>query len=111
MVPVDSDVALRLAGAQRFARRWKGLRSGPQPPDLRLTPFQRRRLTLLLGVLDGHLAGAGRREIAAALVYPKMTPLHGAAWKGSAERRRTQRLVTEATALMSGGYRGLLRGQ
>lgn len=109
-IPVDADMALRLAGAQRFARRWSGLRPGPQPPALRLTLFQRQRLVLLLGVLDGHLAGAGQREIAAALIYPRMTPLHGAAWKGSAERRRTQRLVTEATALMSGGYRGLLRG-
>lgn len=110
VIPLASDIALRLAGAERFARRWRGLSTGPPPPALRLTLFQRRRLTLLLNVLDGHLAGAGRREIAAAVVYPRMTPLHGAAWKGSAERRRTQRLVTEAVALMSGGYRNLLQG-
>ncbi|MDD3799486.1 MAG: DUF2285 domain-containing protein [Novosphingobium sp.] len=34
----------------------------------------------------------------------------GNEWKSSAERRRTQRLIDEALALMDGGYRALLRG-
>jgi hypothetical protein len=45
------------------------------------------------------------------LIYPKSATLTGAAWKGSPERRRTQRLSDEAVALMQGGYRSLLRGR
>src|SRR2546426_2501093 len=39
-----------------------------------------------------------------------MTLGRGMEWKSSTERRRTQRLIGEALALMHRGYRNLLRG-
>ena len=59
-------------------------------------------------------SSAGRppttHNIARRYVYPGMTIGRGSEWKSSAERRRTQRLIDEAFALMRGGYRTLLRG-
>uniref|UniRef100_UPI00053F1A81 DNA -binding domain-containing protein n=1 Tax=Sphingomonas sp. Ant H11 TaxID=1564113 RepID=UPI00053F1A81 len=81
----------------------------------RPTAFQRRRLDLLLDILDMLLTppSAPRptsHEIARRLIYPGMTIGRGMEWKSSTERRRTQRLINEALALMHGGYRALLRG-
>lgn len=111
LLPVDTDAGLRLAAAERFERLLRGTATGPAPPGWRMTPFQRLRLTLLLHILDARRAGASHREIAMSLIYPKSATLTGAAWKGSPERRRTQRLIDEAVALMQGGYRSLLRGR
>lgn len=106
----DGHILLRSAIAHRLARRMGGLRPGPLPAAFRPTPFQRQRLTLLLNLLDAHHAHAGRREMASRIVYPRMRPLTGREWAASAERRRTQRLLDEARAIMSGGYRALLLG-
>lgn len=111
LLPVDTDMALRLAAAERFERLLRDTTTGPPPPGWRMTPFQRLRLTLLLHILDARRAGASHREIAMSRIYPKSATLAGAAWKGSPERRRTQRLLDEAVALMQGGYRSLLRGR
>ena len=69
---------------------------------------------MLLDILDAVLGrertGITTHEIAHRYVYPAMTIGRGSEWKSSAERRRTQRLIDEALALMNGGYRALLRG-
>jgi len=110
VIAADSHFSLRAAVAQRFHRRMRGLAGGSLPAGCRPTPFQRSRLILLLNLLDAEQAKASRREMASVLVYRGMAPLRGAEWKGSNERRRTQRLVEEAIKLRSGGYRALLGG-
>jgi hypothetical protein len=49
--------------------------------------------------------------VARRVIYPGMTIGRGMDWKSSTQRRRTQRLIEEAFALMNGGYRLLLKGQ
>ena len=76
--------------------------------------FQLHRLTLLLRVAD-QLADADAgtvsvRDIALKTAYPWLVPARSIEWKGSAERRQTQRLMSEARGLVEGGYRKLLRG-
>ena len=109
----DHRLDLRLAAIRRFERRLLGAPRTRLPPGIRPTAFQRRRLDLLLDILDA-LLDRGRRttthEIARELVYPRMTIGRGSVWKSSSERRRTQRLIEEALALMHGGYLRLLGG-
>ena len=66
MLPIGPDPFARLASAERLCRRLNGMAAGP--PALRPPPYRRRHLLTLLQVLDGHRAGATRRELAAALV-------------------------------------------
>ncbi|RIA46748.1 uncharacterized protein DUF2285 [Hephaestia caeni] len=110
----DGALPLRLAALQRFDRRLAGAPPAKLPPGFQPTPFQRRRLSMLLAILDASLDRAGSpsttHDIARRYVYPGMTIGRGSEWKSSAERRRTQRLIDEAFALMRGGYRTLLRG-
>jgi hypothetical protein len=110
MLPLDEAFELRLEVASRFYRRLDGRPAGPLPQALQITPFQRMRLILLLHALDFHLVGASPREIAAALVDPEAAALPAREWKSSALRRKANRLITDARALMNGGYRRLLRG-
>jgi hypothetical protein len=110
VIASDGHFPLRAAVAQRLDRRMRGLAAGPLPAGCLPTAFQRGRLILLLNLLDAEYARASRREMAFVLIYPGMTPLRGAEWKGSNERRRTQRLTDEALKLMSGAYRTLLGG-
>lgn len=110
VIAPDSRFPLRLAMAQRFERRMRGLPGGPLPSASRPTTLQRGKLTLLINLLDAQRARASRREMAAALIYPGISPLSGAEWKGSNERRRTLRLIEEARRLMAGAYRTLLGG-
>jgi hypothetical protein len=111
VLPIDDDFEQRLAAAARLFRRLRGEPSGPAPPRLRVTPFQRFRLTLLLRIFDREAVGSSKREIASDLVYPGLEPGSSAEWKGSAERRRTQRLCDEAKAMVAEGYRRLLGGR
>lgn len=110
VVQRDELAPVRLAVAARLERRLTGLSAGPLPPVLKPTAFQRRRLTLLVNLLEAALARVSRREMAMVLIYPKMKALRSAEWEASGERRRTQRLVSQALALMEGGYRALLHG-
>lgn len=115
----DEAIELRRLAAARLDRRLAGAPPGRAFDALRPTAFQRHRLSLLLAILDrvlaeGSAAGQRRattREVAATLVYPRSCLPSGAAWKASSERRRTQRLIDEAMAMMRGGYRALLRGK
>jgi hypothetical protein len=78
------------------------------------TEFQHQRLQLLCDILDlVGISGAetlSTHELAFRRIYPGMTVGRGAEWKSSSHRRRTQRLIAEARALMNGGYRALLAG-
>jgi hypothetical protein len=102
ILPVDASMPIRLDAAARLTDHGV-LRSAYQP-----TALQRARLMLFLGILDAEAAGWSKRQIADRMVYSRMRPLHGAAWKASAERRRTIRLWREAGGLRDGGYRELL---
>jgi len=104
----DPCAATRLTAAARFERVTRGLRS---VPDLANTPsnYRRIKLTQLLNLFDALDAGASPRELAFGLVFPRLNPFGGAAWKGSSERRHTLRLIAEARRLVNGGYLRLLK--
>lgn len=110
----DACVGLRLAATARLlAHLGFGV---PLNDDLlRPTRFQQRRLTLLLALLDrlgtDGAPSATVRTIASELVYRNLNDESAAVWKGSSQRRQTQRLIAEAKALMNGGYRTLLLGK
>lgn len=65
----------------------------------------------MLRAIDGRLAGASYREIAAVLLDPTVANLPARDWKGSAAHSRVYRLVKDALAFIHGGYRKLLRGE
>jgi hypothetical protein len=110
ILPLDASFELRAAMMWRFYRRLRGRSAGPLPRALQLTPLQRRRLILLLHALDFRLAGAGLRDIAAALIDARDAKLPAIEWKSSAARRKASRLVKDSLTLMHGGYRKLLSG-
>ncbi|WP_260929124.1 DUF2285 domain-containing protein [Novosphingobium sp. 9] len=119
-VPGDAFADRRFAAARHLLRRLKlAPDHGAGAEEARgsgtaLSPFQRARLAMLLGILDD--IGAADRprmslhDIAGRHVYRGMTLGRGAVWKTSSQRRRTQRLIREALGLMHGGYRDLLVG-
>ena len=110
IIPFDEDFELRVGVLRRFYHRMRG-RSVEQPPrQLQLTPMRRARLILLLHALDFRLNGARPRDIAAALLDAEAAKLPAIEWKSSATRRKANRLIKDALALMKGGYRKLLRG-
>jgi hypothetical protein len=108
LVPLDDNIALRIAGLQRFHRRLAGLPPGPLPQTWAITARLRIRLLLMLRALDAHLARASYREIAQTLYGPDAVARYP--WKTSSIRGQTIRLVKEAIAIMEGEYRKLLRG-
>ncbi|MEN7537310.1 DUF2285 domain-containing protein [Aurantiacibacter flavus] len=108
MLPFGPDPLVRLASAERFCRRLLGMAAGP--PPLRPTQFRRHHLLTLLQVLDGHHAGATRRELAAALIDRDVRDYSAADWNDSRERKRISRWIKDAVELRDGGYIRLLRG-
>ncbi|QTH22465.1 DUF2285 domain-containing protein [Rhizorhabdus wittichii] len=108
MLPIGTDPFARLASAERFCRRLLGMAAGP--PVLCPPPFRRRHLLKLLRVLDGHHAGASRRELAATLIDGEARQYGAAEWVESRERKRIGRWINEAVELRDGGYIRLLRG-
>lgn len=104
-IPLDQAMPVRLDAASRLAH--SGSRSTLYVP----TSLQRTRLVLLLNILDAMEGGLSKREIAHQLVYPLAPALHGAAWKGSTERRRTHRLCLEAARLRDRGFSELLHAR
>lgn len=105
VLPLDDKFPERAAAAVAFWRRTRGLAdTSPMSP----TTQRRHRLILGLRALDGRAEGASYREIASALFGAQNVPA-GRAWKTHDLRSRTLRLVADATALMRGGYRELLR--
>ena len=109
LLPPRGD-ALCVAACDAAHRFFAGLGGGAAAAALRPSALQRRRLALLLRVLDAWHAGASNRAIGLGIVYPWLGEIDAHAWKGMSERRRVQRLVAEARTLASHGYRALLRG-
>lgn len=87
---------------------WRWITSGASSPPPSLSPQRRERLIDTLRALDGRLAEASTRDIAAALFGVCRLPA-GREWKSHDLRSRTRRLVDSGVELMQGGYRGLLR--
>jgi hypothetical protein len=109
----DAVIEVRRRAAWRLDRRLCGAPPSPRNSAFQPTPFQRRRLNLLLDILDLTQIPAARPtsyEIAHRLIYRHTTIGRGQEWKSSSERRRTLRLIHQARDLMNGGYRSLLRG-
>lgn len=110
LIPFDNDFGTRLHSLQRLHRRLTGKRAGPPLRSLQLSPLQRARLALQVRALDGEQAGASRREIASALLDPSARTIPAIEWKNAALRKKVNRIVASAIALMNGGYLTLLRG-
>lgn len=108
----DPAIEVRRQAAWRLDRRIGGAPPMRSAGAFRPTPFQRQRLDLLLDILDMTQTQPRptSHDIARRLIYPGMSLGRGMEWKSSTERRRTQRLIEEALALMREGYRTLLRG-
>ena len=107
LVPLDETVLLRLAGLIRLKRRLDRRPAGPLPSAWQVTARLRKRLLDMIRALDGHLEGASYRQVAMALYGPEAVGRFP--WKISSVRGQTIRLVTDAVAMMDGGYRKLLR--
>lgn len=106
VIPRDGAMVRRAEATRRLDLRLSGVPPGRCSGAMRPTPFQARRLYLLLDILDALQAPGKARpsthEIAERLIYPRLAVGRGAEWKASSERRRTQRLIDEALALMNG---------
>ncbi|WP_225129095.1 DUF2285 domain-containing protein [Bradyrhizobium sp. IC3123] len=110
LVPLDSMGELRADVALHFARRLAGRRTGLLPAALRLTSFQKRRLTQLLHAFDVHDLGGGPREVAAKVLASDHAQRRSVEWKDSHARRKANRLIHDSIALVERGYLKLLRG-
>jgi hypothetical protein len=109
IVPLDKDFTTRIATLLRFHRRLFGKEAGPLPRGWPLTTYRLARIELMLRALDLRQSGACYREIAAELGRKEDAALPATEWKVSAARSFVIRLVRDATALMNGDYRKLLR--
>lgn len=99
---------LSVSGAP-FHRRLFGNEAGPQPRGWPLSTYRLARIDMMLRALDLRQTGATYREIAAALGRDDDAKLPATEWKMSAGRSFVIRLVRDATAMMNGDYRRLLR--
>ena len=104
LVLLDADALDRLQEIERF---WRALIGRPIPADRRLTAQQRHKLRLMLQAVDGRAQQASLREIAEVLFGSSRVADHP--WKTSPWRGRVNRLVRDGRAMISGGYRRLLR--
>ncbi|MCG6116277.1 MAG: DUF2285 domain-containing protein [Mesorhizobium sp.] len=109
IIPLDKDFTTRVASLVRFHRNIFGKESGPLPRGWELSSYRQARLSLMLRALDLRLSGATYRQIAAALGREDDAELPAIEWKVCAARSFVIRLVRDATALMNGDYRKLLR--
>lgn len=105
-VALDDHLHLRLEAAERLRRRLAGLKTGP--PPLPLTLLQQRHLLIMLRAWDGRLSGAKARDLAAALIDPKVSGYSAAEWSDSRQRRLISRWIKAARLLIERDYRGLL---
>ena len=104
LLPLDADLPGRIEAIQRF---WQTLNARPVPRDTRMTRYQRQRFRLMMQAADGRAAGASYREIGIALHGERR--VLGEPWKTSPLRAAVIALVRNASALIGGGYLGLLR--
>ena len=110
VLPRDSAYKLRLELASRFLRRVFGERVALLPPKLRLTDFQRRRYIQLLQAADLYGDGGEPRDVAAQILRSQQAELPAIEFKDSAARKRADRLIKQALALVNRGYLKILRG-
>ena len=104
LLPLDDDLPGRIEAIQRF---WQMLKARPVPRDNRMTPYQRQRFRLMMQAADGRAAGASYREIGIALFGEQR--VLDESWKTSPLRAAVIALARNASALIEGGYLGLLR--
>jgi hypothetical protein len=104
LLPLDDDLPGRIEAIQRF---WQTLKARPVPRDTRMTPYQRQRFRLMMQAADGRAAGASYREIGVALYGERR--VSSEPWKTSPLRAVVIALARNASALIGGGYLGLLR--
>jgi len=109
IIPLDKDFTTRVTSLLRFHRRLFGKQSGPPARGWPLSRYRQARLAMMLQALDLRLSGASYRKIAAAMGREDDAVLPATEWKISAGRSFVIRLVRDATALMNGDYRKLLR--
>ena len=109
IIPLDKDFATRVTSLLRFHRRLFGKQSGPPARGWPLSRYRQARLAMMLQALDLRMSGASYRQIAAAMGREDDAELPATEWKTSAGRSFAIRLVRDATALMDGDYRKLLR--
>ena len=106
----DPWLEARISAIRDFNKALEG-RETVKPA--RPTNYQRRRLELLLAILDSQFLPDGRRrtlrQLAQKIIYPGSDLGRAIEWKSSSQRRHTQRLVNEAHHLMREGYRALLQ--
>lgn len=111
LLPESPSLKTRLNALQAF-RHAASLSATASTMEQQLTAYQRRRLELLLGVLDLLVGNAGQpatlRELAGELGSGADIELRAIDWKTSSQRRQTQRLVAEARQMCSQGYRDLI---
>jgi len=104
LLPLDDDLPGRIEAIQRF---WQMLKARPVLRDTRMTPYQRQRFRVMMQAADGRASGASYREIGIALFGERR--VLGEPWKTSPLRASVIALVRNASALIGGGYLGLLR--
>jgi hypothetical protein len=110
VVPPDGAYQLRLDLASRFIRRLLGQPVGLLPPKLRLTDVQRGRYVQLLQAADLYEEGGEPRDVAARILHSDQAALPAIEFKDTAARKRADRLIKEAVALVSRDYLKILRG-
>lgn len=104
LIPLDESCPDRIVALARLSQV---LRDRPPTTDTRLTAQRRRRLRRMLQAVDGHMDGATYRDIADAIYGTSRVSADP--WKTSALRDNVIALVRDGRALISGGYRALLR--
>ncbi|RLP23034.1 DUF2285 domain-containing protein [Mesorhizobium sp. YM1C-6-2] len=104
ILPLDDDLPDRVEAVLRL---WQALNARAVTRDGRITPYQHRRIRLMMRAADGRANGATYREIAIALFGPERVAAEP--WKTSSLRDAVIGLVESAAPLINGGYRKLLR--
>lgn len=104
VVPLDADGLDRIRELERL---WRLLHDRNVPVDKTISERKRRDLRLMLRTVDGRSDGATLREIAEVLFGAERVAADP--WKSSSLRDKMNRLFREGQAMISGGYRKLLR--
>ncbi len=107
--PLDEQLGVRIAAANRLYRHLRGLPVLPSP--LRPTELQRDRHLRLFRLLDGRAVGARAKLLASVLIDRAVLEFSAAEWSDSRERKQIGRWTTEAKRLRDGGYTGLIAGR
>ncbi|MBB3860886.1 hypothetical protein GGQ88_002155 [Novosphingobium hassiacum] len=109
IIPIDCHLALRYRAVTRLKAHVDGVAPSPNIGADTPSSYQRYRLDLLLRILDiMAVPGTSARDVAMQAIYQGQDFGRSAEWKGSSERRHTFRLIREARAMMTTGYRALL---